>query len=127
MRTVTVVLDGKVFVVEELRSRDNGAWRKRLEEHFEELAEAVEGAPGVDVTDGKELGKLVRAVGGKLLRSVDLVRELVEAYDPALVGPMDEAFDSEILDAFAGVLSLAYPFGVVVERVRKFGAMLPGM
>lgn len=123
MRTVTVTLDGQEFVVEELRSRANAAWRGRLEEHFEELAAALEGVEG-DVTDGASVGRLVRTVGGKLLGSVELVTELVVEYAPELGEAVVEAYDSEVLEAFVGVLGLAYPFGGVVDRVRKIGGML---
>ncbi len=124
MRTVVIRLDGKDYTVEELRSRENRAWRERLGVHFEELTAAVEGASGVEL-EGKALGELVRSVGGKLLGSVELVRELVVAYDDHLEPFLDDAFDSEVMEAFVGVLGLAYPFGGVLEKVRGIGGGLP--
>ena len=38
MKTVTVVLNGNEHIVHELRSRQNAAWRAKLEEPFAELA-----------------------------------------------------------------------------------------
>jgi hypothetical protein len=48
-------------------------------------------------------------VSGLLLNSIDNVKVLLASYAPDL--PLDDAYDSEIMDAFAEVLSLAFPFG----------------
>jgi hypothetical protein len=125
MKTVEVELDGRTFAVEELRSRANREWRGRLEGHFGDLAEALEGAGGLDVADGQALGGLVRTVMGKALGSVELITELVVAYAPQLAPVVDEAYDSEIVEAFVGVLGLAYPFGSVIGKLRALGDQLP--
>jgi len=119
MRTVKVTLGGTTHTVQELRSRENAAWRQELESHFEDLAQLLDDAPGLDLTDGQALAGLVRSVSGKLLRSVDVIRELVLAYAPDLEGALDEAYDSEMLDAFTKILGLAYPFGSVLESLLK--------
>jgi len=119
MKTVTITLNGTEYQVEELRSRANAAWRAQLEAHFEELAQALDGMGTLELTDGAALGNLVRTVSGKLLRSVTLVGDLVGAYAPQLEEAREEAYDSELLDAFTQILSLAYPFGVILERARQ--------
>lgn len=122
MRSVRVTLDGQEYAINELRSRANAEWRKRLEEPFGELAGALESAPAADLTDGQALGGLVRSVSGMLLRSVETVKGLLVGYAPELEPVMGEAYDSEILDAFVEVLQLAYPFGGILERVRGIGS-----
>jgi hypothetical protein len=116
MKTVTVVLDGEEYEVQELRSKANRAWREQLEEHFVELTDAITELPDAEVDDAQAIARLVRSISGKLLRSVDILAEMLQAYDPDL--PVDKAYDSEILDAFAKVLELAYPFGGMVERIK---------
>ena len=120
-KSVTVTLDGKPYTITEKRSRDNAAWRKQLEGPFQELAGLLESAPGADLTDGQSLATLVRSVSGMLLGSIDTVTGLLAEYDPSL--PLDDAYDSEILEAFTEVLGLAYPFGSLLARVRQLGSL----
>jgi hypothetical protein len=117
MRTVVVTLDGTDYEIQELRSKANRAWREHLEAHFAELSDALVSAPDTDITDGVALAEMVRSVSGKLLHSVDIVADLVRIYDENL--PIDDAYDSEILEAFTAILGLAYPFGAVIDRVRE--------
>ena len=124
MRTVEITLNGEKHTVQELRSRANREWRAKLEAHFSELADALENAPDTDLTDGSALAGLVRSVSGKLLRSVDILTELLVAYAPDLKPIIDDAYDSEILEAFTQVLGLAYPFGPMVNRLKAIGSQL---
>ena len=121
-KSVTVTLDGKEYTITEKRSRDNAAWRKKLEGPFQDLAGLLESAPGADLTDGQSLANLVRSVSGMLLGSIDTVTQLLAEYDPAL--PLLDAYDSEILEAFTEVLGLAYPFGSLLARVRQLGSQV---
>lgn len=117
MRTVTVMLDGQAHTVAELRSRANRAWREQLETQFTGLAAALQGAPTTNLTDGAALAGVVQSVAGTLLHSVETLTGLVHEYAPQL--PLEDAYDSEVLDAFTAILGLAYPFGSVVERVMS--------
>jgi len=125
MRQVTVLLNGTEYTIQEMRSRDNRQWRAELEKHFDELARALDGADAVDVTDGQALGNLVRGLSGKLLRSVDIICNLLVAYDGKLKSVVDDAYDSEILNAFTAVLGLAYPFGGLLDQLKRIGSQLP--
>jgi len=127
MQSVDVVLDGESYTIQEKRSRENREWRALLEGHFSELAAVLEDAPDVDVTDGQALARLVRNASGKLLRSVDILGELLVAYAPQVQDVVGEAYDSEILEAFTAVLGLAYPFGSVIGRIRQIGSRLDQM
>lgn len=118
MKTATIEIDGDEYTVQELRSRDNAAWREKLQVHFDEIADVLE----AELADGRVLADVVRSVSGKLVQSVDIVRKLVADYAPDL--PLDEAYDSEVIEAFAVVLGLAYPFGAAVERlIRRAGSL----
>ena len=117
MRTTKVILGEQTYIIEELRSRDNAKWRALLEGHFDVLAGLLEGVPGMDITDGQSLAGLVRGVGGTLIQSVDLLYTLVIAYAPQLEQPLEDAYDSEMLDVFVKILGLAYPFGSVLETL----------
>ena len=120
-KTVTVTLDGKPYTITEKRSRDNAAWRVKLEGPFQDLAGLLESAPGTDLTDGQSLAGLVRSVSGMLLGSIETVTGLLAEYDPAL--PLEDAYDSEKLEAFSAVLGLAYPFGSLLPRLRALGSL----
>lgn len=123
MRTAKVILNGQTYEVQELRRRANQAWRKSLEGHFQEVADRLEGAPGVDLGDGKALAELVRSLSGKLIGSVDILVDLVHQYAPEL--PIDDdCYDSEVLGAFTAIAGLAYPFGSVVDQLlMRVGSM----
>lgn len=124
MRTVEVTLDGESFTIQELRSRENRAWRQQLEGEFEELVGLLENAPETEITDAEALAGLVRSVSGKLLGSIDIIGELVVAYAPTLETAVADGYDSEIMDAFTKVLGLAYPFGPLMDRLLGIGQRL---
>lgn len=124
MHSANVVIAGQEFEICELRSRQNAAWRKELEVPFKELADQLEGAPVIELTDGASLAGLVRSVSGMLLGSIDQVIALLVAYEPRVSAVIDEAYDSELLDAFVEVLKLAYPFGGLLEKLKGFGSRI---
>lgn len=47
---------------------------------------------------------------------------LIVAYEPALQEAVENGYDSEIATAFLEVLKLAYPFGNVVDTLRRIGS-----
>ena len=115
-KQITITLDGKEYTITEKRSRENAEWRKELGGPFAQLVDLLEMGPDVELTDMASLANLVRSVSGLLLTSIDTVKELLASYAPQL--PLDEAYDSEIMDAFTEVLSLAYPFGSLLKKIR---------
>ena len=120
-RTVIVTIAEKKYTVEEMRSRANEAWRKRLQEPFGALVAQLEGAADTDVSSPRAIATLVQDTAGALLRSPDTLRELLLEYSPALAAEreriLEEAYDSELLDAFVQVLKLAFPFGGMVDKL----------
>lgn len=121
-KTAKIRLNEVEYTITERRSRENAAWRARLEEPFKELADLLETAPDVEITNMQSLASLVRSVSGMLLHSIDTVKALLVDYAPELANVMDDAYDSEILDAFTEVLSLAYPFGSLIKRLADLGS-----
>ena len=115
-KTVTVILDEKEYTITEKRSRENAKWRRELGGPFAQLVDLLEAGPDVELTDMQSLANVVRSVSGLLLTSIDTVKALLASYAPDL--PLDEAYDSEIMEAFTEVLGLAFPFGSVVNRIR---------
>lgn len=118
MRTAKVTLNGKEFEIQELRSRANSAWRKSLQEPFDELAKTLEGATDVSLTDSTSIADLIQGAASLAVGSVDTIVKLLFAYAPELKDVAEEAYDSELMEAFGAVLSLAYPFGGVIAKIQ---------
>lgn len=122
MRTAKIVLDGKEFAIRELRHRPNREWRKQLEGELNKFSDALAGGAEIEVTDLRAISSLVRAITGLLTTSVDTMCTLIVAYEPALQEAVENGYDSEIATAFLEVLKLAYPFGNVVDTLRRIGS-----
>lgn len=112
MRSIVVILGGVEYTVTELPVRKNAAWRQRLAEPFGSLVQALQEAPNIEIDKPSELGDLLRSLMGSIIGSADKITELLVAYAPGLapVIESDDCYDSEIQEAFAGVLGLAFPF-----------------
>lgn len=128
MKTVKIVLDGNEHEVCELRSRENSGWRELLQEQAADIVTLIQGAPSTNVSDGAALAGLVGRISEIVLGSVDTILELCREYAPRL--PWDEAYDSEIVEAFWQILGLAYPFGLarlggLVQQLNALGSPAP--
>ena len=114
MRTIDVVLGGKTYTIRELPVRKNAAWRAKLREPFGELATLIQDAASKELNDGAGLATVIQTAMGLVLGSVELITDLVFAYAPDLAAQResieDDLYESEIQEAFAGVLGLAFPF-----------------
>jgi hypothetical protein len=126
MQTVTVTLAERQYLIKELPSRRNMAWRQALKEPFGDLVDALANAPGleVDSTAGlQQLADLVRTLTSRVIGSIDLMRELLFDYSLSLAEDRDrieeEGYDSEIVGAFTQVLQLAFPFGSIINLASK--------
>jgi hypothetical protein len=122
---VEVTLGGQAYMIEELKVRQNAAWRKQLSAPFADLADLLAKAPRLEL-DAGEAASLLKLVKRVLAESIATVQELLFAYAPALAADRErieaEAYDSEILEAFTRVLGLAYPFGLLLEKVAGVSA-----
>lgn len=130
-KEIRIVLGGRDFTVSALPIAQSKAWRESLAMPFGELANALTAANTVEVNQFADIASLVRQMSGVLLGSVDLMLDLMFLYSPALSEQRDwieqNAFDEEALYAFAEVLKLAFPFGVLLEVVtgRMGNRILP--
>jgi hypothetical protein len=133
MRSIEVVLGGKTYTVTELPVRKNVAWRKQLQEPFGELVTALQNAPQTELGNLQEVGTLVRNLSGLVVGSVETITRLLFDYAPNIKADQkaieDSAYESELLEAFVGVLGLAFPFGVwgkragqVVQQLSEIGS-----
>jgi hypothetical protein len=88
---------------------------------FGELASALTAANTVEISQLADIAGLVRRMSGVLLGSVDLMLDLMFKYSQELADDREwieqNAYDEEALHAFAEVLKLAFPFGVLLEVV----------
>lgn len=125
-QSVTVTLAEREYLVKELPSRRNMAWRQALGKPFGELVDALTRAPSMRVDDAAglaQIGDLVRMLTARVIGSIDLMREAVFDYAPALAEDRErietEGYDSEVVGAFTEVLKLAFPFGQVIELATR--------
>jgi hypothetical protein len=126
MKTETIIIGEKTYVVREAKRKANARWRQRFQAEFTDVAALIEGLPKTDLT-AQALGGLLHQIVAKVGGSVDMLAELVFAYSPELAADREtieeEAYDSEIMAAFTAVLRLAYPFGSVVETLSGLAAL----
>jgi len=119
MRSVTVKLGGKEYIVYELKARQNQTWRAQLKTRFETLADVIGNAPATELNTTGVSG-LIRNITNLVMDSIGDVREAILAYSPELSADRlfieENAYDSEIMDAFMEVLTLAFPFGNLVKK-----------
>lgn len=114
MRSVTVTLGGIEHTINELPVRPNAEWRKKLQAPFAQLIGLIQQAPGLELSNPAHVSELLRSISTLFLDSLDTATDLLIAYSPALMAKSEwvreNAFESEIMDAFASVLTLAFPF-----------------
>lgn len=134
MRSETITLGGNQYVVTELPTKKNSAFRADVNQAFEPLAKALEAGPKlfarfdgadtvIDAPLANTVAQLVQGAGGVLLNSPDKLRELVYDYSDAIAIDAEQleevAYDSEYLTAFTKILGLAYPFGSVATLLTQ--------
>jgi hypothetical protein len=120
-KTVTVTLGEQQHTIEQLRRRESSGWRKGLQGPIDELVGPIVTileAPEVDLRDAAGLRAIGKAIVPLLTDSVDRCAEALVAYAPNLRDAVDQAYDEEIIAAFAEVLRLAFPFGALRTLFR---------
>ncbi len=141
MKTTAITLGGKEYTVTELPSRANAAWRKQFQDKLAPILELLGIVPEAELpTSAAELEDAaagnrpglalavtaIRSAAQVALSSVDDVLEMTFAYSPALAKErkriQEEAYDSEIVEAFTAILGLAFPFGALATPLRRLTA-----
>jgi hypothetical protein len=120
-RSVNVQLGGKTYEITALPISQAKAWRESLAVPFATISQALTTANVVEINQFGDMSKLVQQMSGVLLGSIDLMLDLMFQYSLSLSEDREwieqNAFDEEALAAFAEVLKLAFPFGVLLEVV----------
>ena len=120
-KQITVTLGSVAYTIDALPIRASKAWREALAGPFGRLAQALEGAGDIELTNGHDIAALVGVLNHTLIGSIDVLQDMLFAYSPVLAADRErieaEAYDEEALAAFVEVLKLAYPFGAVLTLV----------
>lgn len=121
MRTTTVTLGGKPYEIQTLSIRAAREWRDKFQKPFQTIADALSGMDNIELTSGKSVSALLNVLQETLLRSPDMILDMLYAYSPAIASDKarieSEAFDDEVIAALIGVLKLAYPFGSLLSLI----------
>lgn len=127
MEKTTVSLGGQESTVVELKRKANSAWRQRLQAEFADIAQLIGDLSNIKIEDGEALKNVMVTVTSRVSSSLDTALELVIAYSPTLENDqeriVEEAYDSEILQAFIAILGLAYPFGSALSTISGLVAL----
>lgn len=125
MRKVTVTLATQEYVIVERPTRKNEAWRKRLEKEIAPIVEVIKDVNREEISmeNAHNLAPAAQQVLEVAMKSPAKIRDLVIAYSPELEKQkealLDEAYDSEFMDAFIQILGLAYPFGGILPVIQR--------
>lgn len=117
MRTETVTLAGTEYEIRELPLQRNAEWRQLVAEKYQELAELLGETQREDLALSGNVIALLRRGGDLVFQSPETLVELVYAYAPELKTADDDVYESELMEAFAACLRLAFPFGRVTRLI----------
>ena len=123
IQPVRVTLGETDYEIKPLPIRQSREWREKLNGPFAVLVNVLSNAESIELTDSKQLGRLVSTMSSTVLGSVDMMLDLLYDYSPELKANREtieaQAYDDEVMAAFLEVLKLAYPFGKLVSGFRE--------
>ena len=120
MRTETVTLAGTEYVIRELPMKRNAEWRQRASDEFASYADLLGAAQDVDLADAGSVGEILRKAGEMVFHAPETIIELVFDYAPELRDAgMGDVYESELMEAFAACLRLAFPFGRLTKLLTS--------
>lgn len=126
MRTETVTLAGREYVMAELPLRKNAAWRQLLGAELEQWGELLGQTNEVDLSNMGGVLPILRRAGDMVLQSPERIADLVFAYCAEMAADretiLDNAYESELVEAFSACVKLAFPFGKLTTLVTQFAA-----
>ena len=129
-RTCSIVLGSREYAVTELPRKHNRAWLHMISEPAKRLGEQIGDLGDLDIKEWADL----REVGGQMLSDLmslidtdnmlDLLCQYVPevSLDRAVIEDDDELYDSQIVQAFIGVLGIASPFGTITQLFQKLAS-----
>jgi hypothetical protein len=114
MKIEKITLGDREYQLAELPLRKAKAYRERLREPFGNLVDLFERTPKTEIDNARQVSQLIRSLSDTLLNSVDMVAELLLEYSDTLATDrdyiLDNAYGSQVVDAFIAVLGLVFPF-----------------
>lgn len=130
MKSIKAALAGQTYTINELPRKRNAAWRETFQAEFLDVATAIAGAADTDISQTGNIAEVVRGLMGQINGAVDKLLPMLVDYAPSIAADMarieEEAFESEIIDAFIEVLALAYPFGRALQAIGSLSNGLQG-
>jgi hypothetical protein len=130
MKTEKITLGEREYTLGELPLRKAKAYRERLREPFGALVDLFERTPKTEIDSARQVSQLIRSFSDTVLSSVDTVTDLLLEYSEALENDrdyiLDNAYGSQVTDAFMAVLGLVFPF-FGTERGTKMVTMIGGL
>lgn len=124
MKTISVKFGKKAYKIQERPTRANEAWRAELEEQLDPIIDILKGLAReeLSVENVDSLAAPVEQVTRIAMGSPVKIRNLVIQYSDDLEADrdwlLDNAYDSEFVEAFLKVLGLAYPFGGMAKILK---------
>lgn len=132
MRTETITLGEKEYILREMPVRPARQFREALKAEFGSFIALVEGSPNVELTDMGAVSGLLRTLSATLLDSVDKALDLLLQYSPELAKDReyieDNAVGSQVVDGFLAAVGLSFPFfgseriGRLTSTIRQIGS-----
>lgn len=110
----TITLGEREYTLQELPLRKARAFRENLRTVFADLASLMERAPQTNLNDTQAVAHLIRSVSATVLDSLDTALDLLCEYSQEIAKDReyieDHAVGSQVIDAFAALLPLVFPF-----------------
>lgn len=123
MSTFPVTLGGRTFDVKTLPVKKAKSWRERFSQPLNDLSAQVETIGSVEITSGAQISGFVKTLGNMLVRSPDLIADMLFEYSKELADARDwieeNSTDAEIMLAFTEVLKVAYPLAPLVKTAMS--------
>lgn len=124
-----VKLGGQDYTIRELPARKNAEWRRRFEVEAQPILGLIRtAAEGQELGGAEDLMRIAGEVSKMLFEAPDKLYNLLFAYVPELDSEtiLDSAYDSELTEAFMGVLRLAFPFGALAGLLPRLTSSANG-
>lgn len=111
-RTAQVTIDGADYTLTEPRMRQAAEWREQFAALlWNDLADLLPQIPHIEINSAADMLALAQQYMPLLLQKVEAVGNLCVRFDPAF----ENAYQSEIINAFPKVVDLAFPFGALMS------------
>jgi len=129
-RSCTIELGEREYTVAELPRKHNRAWLHMISEPAKRLGEQLSTLGDLDIKEWADLREFGSQMIADLMALVDTdsMLDLLCQYSPEvstdrdLIEDDDALYDSQIAQAFVGVLSMASPFGTITQLFQKIAA-----